>query len=97
MGDHDTVFKRAFSVPAHAAGEVRSVLPASAVAHFDLSALELVPASFIDAEMAHRHADLLFRAPFDGQPAYVYFLLEHQSTVDALMPFRVLEGLERKC
>jgi predicted transposase YdaD len=66
MGDHDTLFKRAFGVPEHAAGELRSVLPAAVVDRLDLDSLELLPTSFVDQEMVHRHADLLFRAPLAG-------------------------------
>jgi predicted transposase YdaD len=62
MGDHDGLFKRAFSVPAHAAGELRSVLPEALTNRLDLSTLKLETASFVDAEMEHRHADLLFSA-----------------------------------
>jgi len=95
MGDHDTLFKRAFSVPQHAAGLIRTMLPAAVVARMDVNALELLPASFVDAEMAERHADLLFRAPIDGRPAYVYILIEHQSAPDALMPFRGMTYIQR--
>ncbi len=95
MGDHDTFFKHVFSIPEHAAGELCSVLPAAVTERMDLEALELVPASFIDDEMQHRHADLLFRAPLDDKTAYVYFLLEHQSEPDPLMPFRILTYMQR--
>lgn len=95
MGDHDSLFKRAFSVPANAAGEIRSLLPAAITEQLDLSALTLVPASFVDAEMTHRHADLLFTVPLAGQRSYVYFLFEHQSVPDPLMPWRVLGYQQR--
>jgi Putative transposase, YhgA-like len=95
MGDHDSLFKRAFSVPAHAAGEIRSLLPAPITEHLDLARLKLLPASFVDAEMAHRHADLLFAVPIAGRPSYVYFLFEHQSEPDPLMPWRVLTYQQR--
>jgi predicted transposase/invertase (TIGR01784 family) len=95
MGDHDSLFKRAFSVPANAAGELRSVLPTELVAKIDLTSLEVVPASFVDAELSHRHADLLFTAAIAGQPSHRYFLFEHQSEPDTLMPWRVLEYMQR--
>ncbi len=95
MGHHDTFFKRAFCVPEHAAGEIRSLLPPAVTSRMDLETLRLLPASFVDAQMAHRHADLLFRAMIDGEYAYLYFLFEHQSTPDHLMPFRVLTYILR--
>ena len=53
MGHHDTFFKRAFSVPEHAAAEIRSVLPPIVTSRMDLKTLRLLPASFVDSEMAH--------------------------------------------
>lgn len=91
MGEHDRFFKHTFAVPEHAAGELRAVLPAELVADVVLDALELVPGSFVDDELAERHADLLFRTQLrDGAEAYVYVLLEHQSEPDPLMPWRAL-------
>lgn len=95
MGDHDKLFKRAFSAPNHAAGEIRSVLPEAVTDRMDLEKLRLVPASFVDAEMTERHADLLFCAPIDGEDAYVYFLFEHQSASDPLMTSRILGYMVR--
>ena len=98
VGDHDALFKRAFGVPQHAAAELRCVLPTSACERLDLDALALMPASFVDAELAHRHADLLFRVPIRDRPgkaAYVYVLLEHQSEPDHLMAWRVFGYLHR--
>jgi len=95
MGDHDTLFKRTFSVPRHAAGLIRTMLPAALVARMDLSRLELIPASFVDPEFRHRHADLLYRVPIDGKMAFIYFLVEHQSEPHALMAFRLLTYIQR--
>ena len=93
MGEHDALFKRAFAVPEHAAGELRSVLPAALLDALDLDRLEHVPGSFVDPKLRDRHTDLLFRAPLRGDPevsAYVYVVLEHQSSPDEIMPLRML-------
>ncbi len=95
MGDHDKFFKRVFRVPRHAAGLIRTMLPAALVARMDLSRLELVRASFVDPELRHRHADLVFRVPIDGKMAFIYFLFEHQSEPDALMAFRLLTYIQQ--
>lgn len=95
MGDHDSIFKRAFSVPAHAAGELRSVLPANLTNRLDLATLKLEATSFVDAEMQHRHADLLFSASISGRRSFVFLLFEHQSELDALMPWRILTYQQR--
>lgn len=53
------------------------------------------PTSFVDPELDPYHTDLLFSVGIAGAPAYIYFLLEHQSTTDHDMPYRVLEYLMR--
>ncbi len=95
MGDRDKFFKRVFRVPRHAAGLIRTMLPAALVARMDLSRLELVRASFVDPELRERHGDLVFRVPIDGKMAFVYFLVEHQSEPDAMMAFRLLTYVQR--
>jgi predicted transposase YdaD len=97
MGDHDGIFKRAFETAAGARGEIECVLPEAARAALDLDALERVPGSFIDPEMSERLTDRLFRAPLKSGAAgvYIYCLLEHQSTPDPRMPYRVLTYQQR--
>ena len=95
MGEHDQLFKRAFRLPANAAGELASVLPADVLADLDLASLEALPGDYVDQRLRERFADALFRARFRGTPGYVFFLLEHQSTSDRWMPLRVLEEMAR--
>ena len=90
MAKHDALFKRIFSAPEHAAGELRTMLPRSLVAQLDLDQLEVVEGSLVSKELRLRHTDLLFRVPFrkprNGQRyVYVYVLLEHQSKADPEM------------
>jgi predicted transposase/invertase (TIGR01784 family) len=92
---HDALFKYVFSQPEHAASELRSVLPAEVAGRLDWNSLELQPASFVDERLSGRQADLLFTVRCEERPAYVYVLLEHQSTCDPLMAFRLLRYLVR--
>jgi hypothetical protein len=92
---HDALFKLVFERPEHAAGILRSLLPAEVVTHLDLSTLELVPGSFANAELRNVEADLLYRVKLEGREAFVYVLLEHQSTVDPTMAFRLLRYMVR--
>ncbi len=87
---HDGLFRRVFGDPKHAGSELRSVLSAEVAAHIDLEHLEPVAASFVDDNLSQLHSDLLFRTTFDGDDAYLYFLVEHQSSPDDLMAFRML-------
>jgi Putative transposase, YhgA-like len=92
---HDSVFRRIFGVPANAASQLRAVLPPALAGRLDLGRLAPVPGSFVDEALRWRHSDVLFTAPLDGQDAFVYVLVEHQSSDDPLMAFRVLRYVTR--
>ena len=94
-GPHDALFRHVFSRTENAAGELRAVLPAALSARIDWASLRLVDGRFVDPELADRLTDLLFAANIAGREAFVYLLLEHQSTIDLLMPLRLLRYLLR--
>jgi hypothetical protein len=79
-----------FSQPEHAAGELRSLLPAEVARRIDWSTLQLLSESFIGPRLGELRADLVFSVKLDGRAAYFYVLLEHQSTTDRRMPLRML-------
>ena len=54
-----------------------------------------MPGSFVDEALKWRHSDVLFTAPLDGHDAFVYVLVEHQSSDDPLMAFRMLRYVTR--
>jgi predicted transposase YdaD len=87
---HDALFRHTFARVEHAAAELRSVLPAEILARLDLSTLALEPGSYVDDELSSAESDLLFTVDAAGTRAFVYLLFEHQSSVDHLMPLRVL-------
>lgn len=68
-----------------------SVLPAEVVARIDFATLELHPASHVDEVLHAFHSDVVFSAKIAGRDARLLLLLEHQSSPDALMPFRLLQ------
>ena len=94
---HDALFKAAFEQPEHAAGLFRSVLPASVVEAIAWETMSGERGSFVDRDLAEQHSDLLFSVEIaNGQDeAYLYLLLEHQSTDDVGMPLRMLTYLVR--
>ena len=51
--------------------------------------------SYVDANLSTSQSDLLFGVTIAGRPGFIYVLFEHQSTVDELMPFRVLKYVVR--
>lgn len=71
------------------------MLPPEATAQFDADTLEVVPGTFIDAELRDLQSDLLYRVSLGGRPAFVYVLLEHQSSIDVSMPWRLLRYMVR--
>lgn len=87
---HDAFFKVVFSQREHAAGELRSVLPAGLAGRIAWDTLTLAPGSFVDESFAQSHTDLLFCAQLDGKPTLLYCLFEHLSTVAPLAAFRLL-------
>jgi hypothetical protein len=92
---HDSLFRFVFGKPVHAASELRAVLPAPLADRLDLANLRPVNGSFVDEELTNRHCDVLMRTRLDGREAFVYVLIEHQSSPDPIMPLRMLRYLMR--
>jgi predicted transposase/invertase (TIGR01784 family) len=95
-GPHDLFARYTFSNPERAAAELRAVLPPELVAKVDWSTLRRESGSVVNPELRERHSDLLFSARLHGgEPVLFYFLLEHQSSVDRWMAFRMLSYVVR--
>lgn len=92
---HDRLFRRVFSDPEQAAGEIRLLLPSVVGEAIDWTTLRLQPGSFVDEALEERRSDVLFRADLRGREVLLYLLLEHQSTADPLMPWRLLQYMVR--
>jgi predicted transposase/invertase (TIGR01784 family) len=56
----------------------------------DLDTLVLQKSSHLDAVMNEHISDMVYKVECAGRASYIYVLLEHQSTVDHLMAFRIL-------
>ena len=93
---HDALVKWAFGVPERAADELRAVLPPAFASALDWTTLHLEPGTQVDKELTERHTDLLFSVrTAGGATALLYVLLEHQSSADTLMPWRLLRYVTR--
>jgi predicted transposase/invertase (TIGR01784 family) len=88
---HDAVFKKILSHPDTARDFLDIHLPPSLRAICDLSTLHPESGSFIDADLHAAHSDILYSLRTTRGEAYVYCLIEHQSTPEALMAFRLME------
>ena len=71
---HDHLARKVFSRPEEARALFRAFLPEDDLAVIDLDTLALVPETFIDADLADRHTDLLFTVEASGSPLLVYLL-----------------------
>ena len=66
-------------------------LPAEYRQLCDLSTLRLEPCTFVDQDLKQYACDALFSMKtVDGEDGYIYCLVEHQSTENAFMAFRML-------
>jgi hypothetical protein len=64
-------------------------MPASIIGCFDWSTMRLVSGSFVDEKLSHLYTDLLFEVASAYGKAFLYMLIEHQSTNYRRMPLRV--------
>ena len=88
------------SKPFAAVEMLRGWLPAAVADGLDWTTLEPAPANYVDADLRQTHGDCLFLVrpvgAADGSPpVHVYVLVEHQSTADPSMPFRILRYMVR--
>ncbi len=93
---HDSLFRSTFRRPELAREHFQQALPPAVVAAVDWDTLEPRPESFLDEHLNKLQSDILYRAQLTGGgELYLYLLLEHQSTPDPLMPFRLLQYMVR--
>ena len=74
-------------------GLIRIIAPELA-ASIDFDRLTALNRTFISEELREQESDIVYQVPFQGAAAteelIIYILIEHQSTVDPTMGFRVL-------
>lgn len=88
---HDSIFKTFLEKTEIARDFIIEHVPEKFKSHMDFSTLFLESGSFISDTLRQTYADVLYSVKSNrGSDCYIYFLLEHQSTPDPLMPFRLL-------
>jgi predicted transposase/invertase (TIGR01784 family) len=92
---HDALFKATFSQPEHAAGLLAGLLAPEVAGRIDWSTLCRLPGSFVDAQLAQRHSDLLFSVRLTGGRTALLYLVEHQSEPDPWMALRLFGYIDR--
>jgi recombination-promoting nuclease RpnB len=88
---HDQFFRTAMADKRVAHDFLKAWLPGELCQRIDFKKLEMQPRSHINDVRQESAVDVLFKTEVEGHEAYIYLLLEHQSTPDQLMPFRMLK------
>ncbi|WP_213134359.1 Rpn family recombination-promoting nuclease/putative transposase [Citrobacter sp. FP75] len=87
---HDAVFKKFLSHPETARDFLDFHLPASLRELCDMKALKLESGSFIEEDLRACYSDVLWSLKTSEGDGYIYVVIEHQSTPDAHMAFRLM-------
>jgi predicted transposase/invertase (TIGR01784 family) len=92
---NDKLFSSTFGIPENTAGLLSAKLPRALSSAVNWDQLSLLPGSFVDSQFRRSHTDLLFSAPIGENDGFIYLLFEHQSTLDRLLPLRLLRYMTR--
>ncbi|MEB5752844.1 Rpn family recombination-promoting nuclease/putative transposase [Citrobacter cronae] len=87
---HDAVFKKFLNHPETARDFLDTYLPASLRELCDLNTLKLESGSFIEEDLRVSYSDVLWSLKTRTGKGYIYALIEHQSSPDAHMAFRMM-------
>lgn len=88
---HDATFRQFLTQPEVARDFMELHLPAELRAIFDLNTLKLESGSFVEDNLRQYFSDVLYSLKTTaGDDGYVHVLIEHQSTPDQHMAFRLI-------
>lgn len=88
---HDGLFKLFLREPDTARDFLAVHLPADIRAQVRLDTLKLEPGSFVVQKLRELHSDVLYSVETaEGHAGYIYCLVEHQSTADRMMAWRMM-------
>ncbi|MDO8953439.1 MAG: Rpn family recombination-promoting nuclease/putative transposase [Gammaproteobacteria bacterium] len=87
---HDAFFKRFLNDPSIAKDFLNIHLPASVKKRCNFRTLKIESGSYVEEGLKQHYSDILYSMKISKKKGYIYCLIEHQSTPDSLMPFRML-------
>ncbi|MEB6378508.1 Rpn family recombination-promoting nuclease/putative transposase [Leclercia adecarboxylata] len=87
---HDAVFRKILSQPEAARDFLAIHLPEKFRVLCDLSSLCLESGSFVEEDLRLSYSDVLYSVNVSSGAGYIYVLIEHQSTPDRHMAFRLM-------
>jgi len=87
---HDAAFKAFLTHPDTARDFIQLHVPAEFRAICDLSTLRLESGSFVEEDLRAYYSDVLYSVQTTEGDGYIHVLIEHQSTPDRHMAFRLM-------
>jgi hypothetical protein len=87
---NDHLFKSVFSSPMNAAGLLKNHLPPQLSELINAESVTVENPSFLDPSFSSWESDLFLKVGFSESDAYLFVLLEHQSSPDLRLPLRIL-------
>ena len=87
---HDKFFKESIKTYEMARHFLQIHLPDDIQARINFESLRPTDQEYIDENLKTVRSDVVYECDIDNQPGFIYFLIEHQSTPDKLLPFRLL-------
>lgn len=87
---HDATFRQFLTHPDVARDFMQLHLPENLLAICDLNTLKLESGSFVEEDLRQYYSDILYSLRTLNGDGYIHVLIEHQSTPDRHMAFRLL-------
>ena len=94
---HDKLFRKSLENPLVAYELLQAHLPQEILKILDISTLKSEKESFIEDDLTDSISDVLFSCKMDSQDGYIYLLLEHQSTTNHFMAYRLFKYMINIC
>lgn len=94
---HDQIFRKSMENPLVSHEFLATHLPKDILALMDIATVRLENTSFVELDLTDKYSDVIFSAKFNNADGYIYLLLEHQSTADHFMAFRLLKYMANIC
>ncbi|NUU95132.1 hypothetical protein XO10_02345 [Marinitoga sp. 1135] len=95
MGMEDQLFKNILSDKEMLVEFINIFLPKLRSYNIKPENIKIENTRFTDLAYGDKESDLLFKIKYDEREMYLFLLIEHQSSVDYLMQFRILEYMIR--
>lgn len=87
---HDAIFKQFLMHPETARDFLDIHLPPELRAVCDLNSIQLESGNFIEEELRAYYSDILYSLKMQGNTGYIHILIEHQSSPDKRMAYRLM-------